>query len=755
MTLPSPILDDRSYAQLRDELIRRIPVYSREWTDHNPSDPGITLIELFAYLGETLLFRFNQIPEATKLEFLRLLQIPLRPPQPATAILRLRTKVALPGVVVDLRSVARAGALPFETQTEVRVLPVSVLAVCKAGVAAPDEADAERYLALQDLLADIQFEPSEDPVTYEPRVVDVDGKRPPINFDDAVDNALWIAVLAAAEETPAELRARLVTPSGGRPYLLNLGFVPDLAVPKPAELEALEAKLGRSFFACPGEGARDRAEPIEWQISTGRRIDGKPVYAPLKIGWDGTRGLEDEGVVQLELPTKAELLGAFEVEPHLVGARDFPPALDDEQEQQLVCWIRAFRRDGAGFGKIQWIGENAVDVIQHSRAKAVFLGTGDGQPSQEVTLIHTPVIPGSVVIDVEEPSAWTQWTEVDSFHASSEDDRHFVVDHQTGQVRFGTGLQGRAPQYGERIRARTWLWGGGVEGNVAVGAISKIAASGAKLEVDNPLPAWGGAAAETIAEGLERIPGELRRRDRCVARDDFRELALQAPGTDLGRAEVLPRFHPPTRQSERAGMVSVVVWPRMDAEHPSAPLPDRRTLRRVCKWLDTRRLVTTELYVIPPRYRKIAVSVGISIKPGHPIDGVRRWTELILRQYLAPLPPYGPSGGGWPLGRRVIAGELEAAVLQLDGVEYIRNLRLAGWVAEPSADDPEAGSWQEVVANAIADPPVEAAVELRVDEVPELAEITVIEGPALVPGDQIDPPIGKTPVPVPIEREEC
>src|SRR5690606_5985761 len=240
--------------------------------------------------------------------------------------------------------------------------------------------------------------------------------------------------------------------------------------------------------------------------------------------------------------------------------------------------------------------------------------------------------------------------------------------------------------------------------------------------VDNPLPAWGGAPAETVAEALDRIPGELRRRDRCVARDDFRELAMQTPGADLGRAEVLARFHPPTRVEQAAGVVSVVVWPRVDAAHPSAPLPDRRTLRRVCEWLDARRLVTTELYVIPPRYVKIAVAVAIAIKPGYPIQGVRRWVELILRQYLAPLPPYGPEGRGWPLGDRVVAGKLEAAALQVEGVEYVRDLRIA--IRE---GDEETGSWVEIVADPTASPPVEAVVGLRIDEVPELAEITVIE----------------------------
>src|SRR5690242_21893099 len=94
MPLPSPILDDRSYQQLRDELVRRIPVYTEEWTDHNASDPGVTLIELFSFLGENLLFRFNQLPESTKLAFLRLLQIPLRPASPAWALVTMTTDAA-------------------------------------------------------------------------------------------------------------------------------------------------------------------------------------------------------------------------------------------------------------------------------------------------------------------------------------------------------------------------------------------------------------------------------------------------------------------------------------------------------------------------------------------------------------------------------------------------------------------------------------------------------------------------------------
>src|SRR5215467_14080140 len=120
MPIPNPILDDRSYQQLRDELVRRIPVYAPEWTDHNASDPGIVLLELFAFLGENLLYRFNQIPEATRIAFLKLLQIPLRPGSSARATVRIVPNSSDPrGVLVPRGSAAWAGNVPFETQDEV------------------------------------------------------------------------------------------------------------------------------------------------------------------------------------------------------------------------------------------------------------------------------------------------------------------------------------------------------------------------------------------------------------------------------------------------------------------------------------------------------------------------------------------------------------------------------------------------------------------------------------------------------------
>ena len=110
--------------------------------------------------------------------------------------------------------------------------------------------------------------------------------------------------------------------------------------------------------------------------------------------------------------------------------------------------------------------------------------------------------------------------------------------------------------------------------------------------------------------------------------------------------------------------------------------------------------------------------------------------ELVLRQYLAPLPPYGPDGHGWPLGRRVLDRELEGAALQVEGVAFVEAIALA------TLRD---GAWQRL-----------ASVPLERWEVPEVLGVTVVDGPVPPdPADGVKPPQGGNPVPIPVLREEC
>lgn len=735
MALPRPILDDRSFEQLRDELIRRIPVYAPEWTDHNVSDPGIALIELFAYLGENLLFRFNQIPETTKLAFLRLLDIPMRAAQPARALVALSTDVA-EGVLVNQGSEVLAGRIPFETLDEVRVLPVSSIAVCKARCPCPDpDREPELFGHHQRTLDALDARRSrEAPVCYQNAYLDE--SNPSLDFDSAVDRRAWLAVLAGDGVNPLDLRSALCSHREA-PLHLNIGFSPEPQVSDSASVDP-----------CPGDGAvspvaaAPTVSAVEWQISIpSTASDPGPRYKSLRIQGDSTDGLRREGVVRLRLPTTPTEMGVPTLsDPDLAGTRDFPPALDEKRDPRVVFWLSAFAHDGRSFGRVRSLGVNFVECGQSRRAGVEFLGRGTGQANQRFALAHTPVIANSVVLEVEGPGGWESWSEVDAFHGSDESDRHFLLDPDRG-VRFGSGLQGLAPQVGQRIRVRQYRYGGGVEGNVAVGELSRLPTH-PDVRARNPFPAHGGAAAESVETALERIPGELRRRDRAVTVGDFRELAMMTPGAELGRAECLSLFHPPTRRTDAAGVVSVVVWPARDSATPDAPSPTRNQLRSVCQWLDTRRLVTTEVYVIPPRYREIAVAVGLQVRPGFGIDAVRHWVELVLRQYLAPLPPYGPSGQGWPLGKRVHGPELEAAALQVEGVEFLHGLDVA---RRDGDEDGQGSRW------------VTGSVALDLDEVPRLTEITVVAGANLIPIGRTPPP-PEAPAalaPIPVIREVC
>src|SRR5688572_23829134 len=91
MALQTTNIDDRTYDQLVGVLRKQIPI--TEWTDHNPSDPGIILLELLCWLGEMTLYRMNLVPEAHQQKFLNLL---IDPPQPVTVDVKFTVNLAGP-----------------------------------------------------------------------------------------------------------------------------------------------------------------------------------------------------------------------------------------------------------------------------------------------------------------------------------------------------------------------------------------------------------------------------------------------------------------------------------------------------------------------------------------------------------------------------------------------------------------------------------------------------------------------------------
>lgn len=83
MALPAPHLDDRRFQQFVDDAKRYVQQACPEWSDHNVSDPGVTLIEAVAHMADQIVYRLNRVPEKNQLAFLDLLGITLFPPAAA------------------------------------------------------------------------------------------------------------------------------------------------------------------------------------------------------------------------------------------------------------------------------------------------------------------------------------------------------------------------------------------------------------------------------------------------------------------------------------------------------------------------------------------------------------------------------------------------------------------------------------------------------------------------------------------------
>src|SRR4051812_14973693 len=115
MPITLPNLDDRTFDDLVEEALTLIPVHAPEWTNHNDSDPGITLVQLFAYLTEMLIYRQNRISDANVCAFLKLMDGAERKPSPNKpgCVKRVRNGVE---VELSLADEVRKAVLDLRTQ---------------------------------------------------------------------------------------------------------------------------------------------------------------------------------------------------------------------------------------------------------------------------------------------------------------------------------------------------------------------------------------------------------------------------------------------------------------------------------------------------------------------------------------------------------------------------------------------------------------------------------------------------------------
>lgn len=808
-------LDDRSFEQLFEEARARIPVHTPEWTNFNESDPGITIIELFAFMTDTLLYRSNRIPEANRRKFLTLLGIGLQPATPGRGLVSFSNdKGPLKAFPFDCGQILQAGKVSFLTRTPVTILPASAAVFYKKPQNELDEATKKQYQMLFQTFLNTDTQQLQYYKSTQLETPQAGKPLPEIDLADSVngtiDQSLWVALVAAPNIALSQVRSAIAGQT------LSLGIHPAL---QAASITLPPATFINQPLSDPGlvfqiaAPAPDPANP-DIGLST-----GQPKYLTLKPEY-AENVLEFPGIVTLTLPPYEELI-LWDFDPEEEGTGDFPPLVEDKGlAKRIVTWLRISLpkpginqpADGntAGGNPVQsvrnayvgpavqpqsqtrltWVGANVARVIQAVLVQNEPLGTGTGAPDQAYTVANTPILlqetqpnlPGeppqqTLVLQVQDTTGnWATWQYIDDLYAASLDDKVFTVDPEAGKITFGNGINGFRPPLGKSIRV-TYEYGGGLDGQVEIGAINKSPRLPGGCKVSNPVRTWGAAPAETVAEGESSIPHYLKHRDRLVTATDFSEITLRTPGLDIGRVEVLPLFNPDQYDPESPlrtwpGAVTVLVIPRTDAAQPDAPLPDRLFLATIANWLDPRRLITTEVFVRGPTYVPLWVSVGIVTLPGQFRETVQRSVMNAIRDYLSPLmggpPSYNQvtleaecpppdaggatmpaSGTGWPLNMDVRRQDLEAVASRVAGVRYVDSVKLGIAPADGA-------TLVDVESVPIIGLQLPRLVGISVREGPA-ADVADLLGQPLTPPSAGGPGAGGNPsaVPVPVLPPKC
>lgn len=737
MPIPHFNLHDRSAEQLADEMVRLIPATTPDYRNPRPGDPGRTLIDLFAWMGDKLLYRVNLLPERQRLLFLRLLDMPLKPAIAATGLLQLghAAPADRAAAVVPARTLV-PGPLPFETLDEITALPVEGIVYVKRR---PDEVEAGSVAGIRSSLESIYEVAASEP--YVTTALFEDGRARLEGIDiarETVDRCLWIALLSrepfANDGERDGFRQAVFGRQGAAPILMNVGLAPRENV--TIEESSIDAPV-------------PRPENWVWQVASGKEQPGEsPRYNTLPPAVvDTTDGFTRPGVMRLVLPDAGEI-GLPENDPDvdvLAGVGDRPPRIDDvEKGARLVGWLRLKPRTPPETLRLAWAGINTVEIEQRQSLRNIIIGTASGGSDQKLQLPASSVDPDSLVIEVQRADGlYERWTRTDELAAHGRDDKVFGFDSEAGLMTLGDGIRGALPVLGAKVRATEARFGGGRGGNLPPGSLEAI--SHPRLTALQTIRTRGGEDAETLDAAEKRLPARLRHGDRAVTERDFQELALETPGVDLARAIVMPGFRPFQRLSDVPGTVSVMVVPRPDRIEAPHPRPDRSILATVRSYLDARRLMGTELHVIGPEYRPISVSASVKVRDGDAPDRVLAAVENALRTYLAPINPGGREGTGWPLGQAVGNLELEVVVARVPGVAIVYGVNLF-------QRDAGSAAWFLVAA----DDTGQQRITLETWMLPELLDVALVQDPA---GAQVDleaDDVGADDVtPIPVVPEIC
>ncbi|HEY0637167.1 MAG TPA: putative baseplate assembly protein [Pseudonocardiaceae bacterium] len=466
MALPAPNLDDRRFQDLVDEARRRVQQHCPQWTDHNVSDPGITLIETFAFMVEQVLYRLNRVPQVHYLRFLDLIGVTPFPPTAAACDVTFWLSAPRPlPVVIPAGNQVASGRTEVEepvvfTVTDELTVPPCELAHLATG----------RY--------------REDEV--------------PVDRTDELAGGAEIACFAG-------------TPVPGDTLFLGLsGPVPSCAV------------LVRVDCETKGHGIDPRDPPWEWDAWDGSG------WTRCEVDHDTTGGFNRSGDVVLHVPPthttsvlarhRAGWLRCVLVEPG--EGRPFyreSPRLRGITVATIGGTVRAVHADvvrdevlGSSEGVHgQSFPLGRTPVVNDDGFTVEVSGDDGWQEWTEVSSFASSG-PSDRHVRVDRVAGLVTFGP--------------AIRQEDGTLRF----HGAAPPKGATVRVPRYACGGGVRGNVARGVL-RVHRDPVPFvsRVTNRRPATGGVDGESVTDAAARGPLLLRTRDRAVTVEDYEHLVRE------------------------------------------------------------------------------------------------------------------------------------------------------------------------------------------------------------------------------------
>ncbi|HEY7023468.1 MAG TPA: putative baseplate assembly protein [Candidatus Limnocylindrales bacterium] len=614
MSLPAPNLDDRRFQDLVDDAKRLVQQHTQRWTDHNVSDPGVTLIEAFAWITDQMLYRLNRVPELNYIKFLDLIGVRLFPPTGATAPVTFWLSAPQPDTVT----------IPAGTE----------VATVRTGSQPP-----------------VVFSTTEDRPIIATSLQNVASMIGPSAVRDHND-ALAIRGGFFCFDAP---------PKPGDVLLVGLS-------------DAAPACAVNLRFDCriEGVGVDPNNPPLVWEAWTGDD------WAKCDLDRDTTGGLNRAGDVIVHVPREHTAFAINKVRAGWLRARvveavEGQPVYSASPE---IMELTAFTIGGTAEAinaelvrnEFLGTGEGVAGQRLELKNKPVVAG--------ETALVVEINESGDDWTEwTERPNFATSGP--DDRHFVLDAMRGEIEFGPQVRLPDGsTRNYGKVPPKGANMRVPTYRAGGGAGGNVAAHALTVLKASIPYVgRVDNRRPGQGGVDGEDVESAKVRGPILLRTRDRAVTAEDFEHIAREA-APEIARVRALTGGDGAESGSVRLLVVPAV--PTADYRLKFDQLvPAEGTLEKITQRLDETRLIGTRILVEPPVYRGITVVARLRARQRSDPNRLQDQALDVLFRYFHPIVG-GPDGTGWPFGRAVLSGEVFAALQGLRGTEMVEDVRIFG-----------------------------------------------------------------------------